>query len=155
MRHDSRLSRMLHVLIHMDRHQGAATSETIAAMLNANPVVIRRTMAGLREKGYVRSEKGHGGGWTLGRPLEEITLLDVYEAVGEPPVFAIGPACDSPECLVEQAVDAALADAFAEAEKLLLRRLGHVTLADIARDFDTRLARHPGVAARAGAECQS
>ena len=23
-------------------------------------------MAGLRDRGYVRSEKGHGGGWTLG-----------------------------------------------------------------------------------------
>ena len=68
MRQDSRLSRMLHVLIHMDRHDGALTSEVIAAMLNTNPVVIRRTMAGLRDAGYVRSEKGHGGGWRLARP---------------------------------------------------------------------------------------
>ncbi|CDN53071.1 Transcriptional regulator, BadM/Rrf2 family [Neorhizobium galegae bv. officinalis bv. officinalis str. HAMBI 1141] len=150
MRHDSRLSRMLHVLIHMDRHEGAATSETIAAMLNTNPVVVRRTMAGLREKGYVRSEKGHGGGWRLGRPLSEMTLLDIYEAVGEPAVFAVGPACDQPACLVEQAVNAALSEAFEEAEKLLLSRFGKVTLADIARDFDARMARHPALAADAG-----
>lgn len=155
MRHDGRLSRMLHVLIHMDRHQGTATSETIAAMLNTNPVVIRRTMAGLREKGYVRSEKGHGGGWTLGRRLEEMTLLDIYRAVGEPPVFAVGPACDRPECLVEQAVNAALADAFEEAERLLLERFAHVTLADIARDFDSRMARRPMLVAEAGADCPS
>ena len=155
MRQDSRLSRMLHVLIHMDRHEGSATSEVIAGMLNANPVVIRRTMAGLREKGYVRSEKGHGGGWTLNRPLEELTLLDVYRAIGEPPVFAVGPACDQPECLVEQAVNAALEDALAEAEKLLLERLGHVTLADLARDFDERMAKvrssgHEGARCREG-----
>lgn len=155
MRHDGRLSRMLHVLIHMDRHQGAATSETIAAMLNTNPVVIRRTMAGLREKGYVRSEKGHGGGWTLARPLSEMTLLDIYEAVGEPPVFAVGPACDRPQCLVEQAVNAALADAFDEAEKLLLKRFAHVTLADIAGDFEARMAQHPAISAHAGADCPS
>ncbi|MFB9951463.1 Rrf2 family transcriptional regulator [Rhizobium puerariae] len=153
MRRDSRLSRMLHVLIHMDRHEGAATSETIARMLDANPVVIRRTMAGLREKGYVRSGKGHGGGWTLGRSLQEMTLLDIYQAVGEPPVFAMGPACDSPQCLVEQAVDAALADAFAEAEKLLLERFGHVTLADIAEDFEARLSRRSGLALQAGSGC--
>ena len=71
MRNDSRLSRMLHVLIHMDKHQHASTSDMIAKMLNTNPVVVRRTMAGLREQGYVRSEKGHGGGWTLVRPLSE------------------------------------------------------------------------------------
>lgn len=29
-------------------------------MLGTNPVVVRRTMAGLREAGYVKSEKGHG-----------------------------------------------------------------------------------------------
>ncbi len=155
MRYDGRLSRMLHVLIHMARHEGAATSDLIAQMLNTNPVVVRRTMAGLREQGYVHSEKGHGGGWTLGRRLEEMTLLDIYRAVGEPPVFAVGPACDRPECLVEQAVNSALADAFAEAEKLLLERFAHVTLADIAADFDNRMARHPALVGHAGSGCAS
>lgn len=140
MRNDSRLSRMLHVLIHMDRHEHSATSEMIAKMLNTNPVVVRRTMAGLREQGYVRSEKGHGGGWTLVRPLSEITLLDVYTAIGEPHLFAIGPADDQPKCLVEQAVNAALDDAMKEAQALLLRRLGSVTLDEIAADFEAKFA---------------
>ncbi|MBB3659015.1 DNA-binding IscR family transcriptional regulator [Rhizobium sp. BK650] len=142
MRNDSRLSRMLHVLIHMDRHEHSATSEMIAKMLNTNPVVVRRTMAGLREQGYVRSEKGHGGGWTLVRPLSEITLLDIYRAIGKPHLFAIGPADDQPKCLVEQAVNAALEGAMKEAEMLLLRRLGSVTLDAIAADFETKLAAH-------------
>jgi Rrf2 family protein len=135
MRQDSRLSRMLHVLIHMGHHDGALTSEMIAKMLDTNPVVIRRTMAGLREKGYVTSEKGHGGGWTLARPLDELTLLDIYRAVGEPSVFAVGPAYDMPGCVIEQAVNATLKDVFAEAEQLLLQRFAGVTLAQIARDF--------------------
>lgn len=137
MRHDSRLSRMLHVMIHMGHHGRAMTSDMIAGMLNANPVVIRRTMAGLREQGYVRSEKGHGGGWTLAKPLEELTLLDIYRAVGEPSVFAVGPAYDMPGCLIEQAVNSTLKDVFAEAERLLLTRFAGVTLAEIAKDFPT------------------
>lgn len=135
MRQDSRLSRMLHVLIHMGRHDGAMTSEMIAQMLDANPVVIRRTMAGLRDEGYVSSVKGHGGGWTLARPLEELTLLDIYRAVGEPSLFAVGPAYDMPGCLIEQAVNGALKDVFSEAEELLRKRLGGVTLADVANGF--------------------
>ena len=135
MRQDSRLSRMLHVLIHMGRHDGAMTSEMIAQMLDANPVVIRRTMAGLRDEGYVSSVKGHGGGWTLARPLEELTLLDIYRAVGEPSLFAVGPAYDMPGCLIEQAVNGVLKDVFSEAEELLRKRLGGVTLADVAKDF--------------------
>jgi DNA-binding IscR family transcriptional regulator len=58
---DGRLSRMLHVLIHMDRIEGPITSAQAAQMLHTNPVVVRRTMAGLREAGFVRSEKGHAG----------------------------------------------------------------------------------------------
>ena len=139
MRQDSRLSRMLHVLIHMDRHEGALTSEAIAEMLNTNPVVIRRTMAGLREAGHVRSEKGHGGGWRLARPLDGITLLDIHRALGEPGIFAIGPTADEPSCLVEQAVNAALDGALREAEEVLVRHLGQVTLADLAADFDRRM----------------
>ncbi|MGV3479602.1 MAG: Rrf2 family transcriptional regulator [Sphingobium sp.] len=138
MQRDGRLSRMLHVLIHMDRMEGPVTSDAVAKMLGTNPVVVRRTMAGLRDAGYVRSEKGHGGGWTLERPLGAITMLDIHRAVGEPGIFAIGPATDAPECLVEQAVNASMADAFRTAEALLMETLGRVTLAEIAADFDTR-----------------
>jgi DNA-binding IscR family transcriptional regulator len=45
-RTDSRLSRMLHVLLHMARHDKPFTSEQIAKMLQTNPVVVRRTMGG-------------------------------------------------------------------------------------------------------------
>ncbi|WP_338760428.1 Rrf2 family transcriptional regulator [Massilia sp. METH4] len=132
MRHDSRLSRMLHVLIHMDGLDTPATSETIAAMLNTNPVVVRRTMAGLREHGYVQSGKGHGGGWLLARPLAEITLLDIHRALGDPPVFALGTTDEHADCLVERAVNATLGDAMRAAEALLLEQFGRVTLADLA-----------------------
>jgi DNA-binding IscR family transcriptional regulator len=46
-------------------------------MNGTNPVVFRRTLAGLREAGFVRSEKGHGGGWMLAKPLAKVSLLDV------------------------------------------------------------------------------
>lgn len=135
---DSRLSRLLHLLLHLARHDGPATSEAFAEMLHTNPVVVRRMLAGLRERGYVRSEKGHGGGWTLARKLEDITLLDVHRALGEPSVFAVGLADDDAQCLVERAVNAALGDALREAEARLLARFGDVTLADLDRDFDQR-----------------
>lgn len=139
MRSDNRLSRMLHVLIHMDQHDRPVTSDVIGRMLCTNPVVVRRMMAGLRDDGHVESEKGHGGGWTLARELKDINLLDVYRALGEPPMFALGLAADHPQCLVEQAVNARLNNALLDAKALLLCRFGQITLADLARDFDERL----------------
>ena len=139
MKRDSRLSGVLHVLLHMAEHEGPMTSETLAKAMQTNPVVIRRVMAGLREAGYVRSEKGHGGGWTLACDLGAVTLRDVYNALGHPALLSIGNRTESPGCLVEQAVNAALSDAFREAEALLLARFETVTLAALSADFHTRL----------------
>ncbi|OZI51491.1 Rrf2 family transcriptional regulator [Bordetella genomosp. 4] len=136
MRTDSRLSRMLHVLLHMARANEPMTSEQIARMLGTNAAVVRRTMAGLRKAGYVQSDKGHHGGWRLACGLDRITLLDVHQAVGGPRIFAIGADRDNPDCAVERVVNAAIADALHQAEVLLVQRLGAVSLADLAGQFD-------------------
>lgn len=145
---DSRLSGILHVLLHMAEHKAPVTSEVLAKAMSTNPVVIRRIMAGLREQGYVRSEKGRGGGWTLACDLERVTLRDVYEAIGSPSLLAMGNRSESPTCLVELAVNAKLGKAFDDAETMLLARLGEVTLADLGADFHARMvaggyAHHP------------
>ena len=118
------------------------TSEELSRTLSTNPVVIRRIMAGLRDMGIVRSERGHGGGWTISRDLATVSLRDVYSALGEPMVFALGNRMETPDCLVEQAVNAALDDAFDAAQALLITRLGVVTLADLAADFHERWIRN-------------
>ena len=138
MRNDSRLSRMLHVLLHMARHEGPMTSDEIARMLGTNAVVVRRTMAGLRDSGYVRSEKGHGGGWVIQADLEAVSLLDVHRAVGGPPLFIIGSEHPNAKCAVERVVNEALESALHEAEAMLVARLGTVSLAELARRFDQR-----------------
>lgn len=135
MRTDSRLSRLLHALLHMEHAEGPLTSDTIAEMLCTNPVVVRRLLAGLRESGYVQSEKGHGGGWVLGVPLDDITLLDVYRSAGEPALFSDLVSEDDPQCLVEQAVNAHLLATVQEAEKALLKRFEKVTLGDLSREI--------------------
>ena len=136
MRTDSRLSRMLHVLLHMARHDQPFTSEQIATMLDTNPVVVRRTMAGLREAGYVTSGTGHGGGWTIACDLRKTSLLDVHRAVGGAQVFTIGMDNDNPDCAVERVVNNAIGEAMRRAEAMLLEALGAVSLADLAEEFD-------------------
>ncbi|MCO5962540.1 Rrf2 family transcriptional regulator [Sinorhizobium meliloti] len=136
MRTDSRLSRMLHVLLHMARHDGPYTSEQIAGMLQTNAVVVRRTMAGLRANGYVRSVTGQGGGWTIACDLNRTTLLDIHRAVGGHHLFAIGLDNANPSCAVERVVNSAVADALDRAERLLIGRLAEVTLAELAEQFD-------------------
>jgi DNA-binding IscR family transcriptional regulator len=140
MKTDSRISRVLHALIHLKYADGPLTSEELGKMLDTNAVVVRRLFGGLRDVGYVTSEKGHGGGWALSTPLEKITLLDVYRAVGEPPLFSDLVSRDHPECLVEQAVNAQLSETLREAEAVMLTRFAKITIAMLARDFEASMS---------------
>lgn len=139
MKRDSRLSGVLHILLHMAERAEPVTSEDLSKMMETNPVVVRRIMAGLRQQGYVRSEKGHGGGWTLACDLSKVTLRDVYVALGSPSVLAIGNRTEAPGCLVEQSVNSALGQAFRDVEELLLTRLGEVTLSMLSADVHSRV----------------
>ncbi len=131
MNKDTRLSDVLHVLLHLAQVKEPLTSDTLARSMGTNPAVFRRTMAGLRDAGYVQSSKGHGGGWLLAIPLNQISLLDVYAALGRPNLFAIGNRTGQPDCLVQQAVNSALADTLDRAELMLVQRLGQVTLDEL------------------------
>jgi len=143
MRRDSKLSSVLHVLLHMAQQDRPFTSEELAQFLDTNPALVRRTLAGLRERGYIASTKGHGGGWRLACDLGAVTLRDIYNALDQPSVFAMGNRSEQPACLVEQVVNDSLATAFDQAEALLIARFAGVTLRELSDDFNRRYAAHP------------
>lgn len=124
---------MLHVLLHMSEQDKPVTSGKIAKILGTNPVVVRRMMSGLRGRKYVKSINGIGGGWLLNCRLEDITLLNVYEALDATTLFAIGFDNRNPGCMVERTVNGVLGEAFEEAEQMILQRLSQLTLAEIAQ----------------------
>ena len=132
---NNRLSSSVHALLHLTGHETPLTSEALAGALHTNPVVVRQTMAGLRDAGIVRSERGHGGGWSLARDPGEITLRDVYVALGTPALFSLRNRTENPTCLVEKAVNTALTAATVDAQALFLERLGTITLASMMEEF--------------------
>ena len=135
---DTRLARLLHVLVHMDLRGGMTTSSTLAKMLHTNEVVVRRAMAALRTAGMVTSTGGRNGGWALAKALDTITAQDVYEAISHGAVFSLGPANDNPACPVEQAANQLIVDALREGEKALLQYLGTRLLSDFAAQIRAR-----------------
>jgi len=123
------------VLVHLACDEGIYTSQQLAEMLDTNPVLVRRSMAGLREAGYVRSEKGHNGGWSLSCDPTQITLLDIYKAVGITHLYHLGINRDDPHCLIENTVNDELEDALKQAETLLMSRLNEITLSHLCLKF--------------------
>jgi Rrf2 family protein len=140
MKRSSRLSVALHVLAHLaEDSREAATSEHLAACAGTNAVVIRRTLAGLREAGLVVSTAGHGGGWRLARDPADISLGEVATALGERLLFAVDVSGSAGSaCAVQQVVSGVMDDFLRDAEALLVARLGAISVADLA----ARVHRH-------------
>lgn len=124
----------------MEGREDPTPSSLLARMLCTDAAFVRKTMAGLRDRGWVTSARGRAGGWSLAVPLSSIALLDLYEALGAPSLFAVAPAEDAPACLMEQAANVALERALASAEQAFRDSLRGVTVADLAADFEVRLA---------------
>ncbi|GHC64191.1 RrF2 family transcriptional regulator [Limoniibacter endophyticus] len=134
MKRNSRFSLALHALAHIAAMAPTRplTSGDIASHSGTNAVVVRRTLGALREHGLVTSEKGHAGGWRLTRPPEEITLADVYQALGERFLrLEVEGDENPPTCKIEIALLGQVDSALNDAEALLVSRLGKTTIAKL------------------------
>ena len=121
----------LHALSHMAYDtDDAQTSAEIADHAGTNPVVVRRVLGKLRAAGLLTSERGHSGGWRLGRETKHITLADVYAALGENLVVS-EQRIKTDTCAVERALDVRVQQILKEIEQSLVERLGQTTIADV------------------------
>ena len=134
MARSTRFSVALHVLTHLVGERQPRTSEQLAECVRTNPVVVRRTMAGLRDAGLVTSARGAGGGWALGRDASHITLRDIYAALGERLLRGVDVAGTDAQrggCRIQKAVAGTLDEFLDDAEALLADRLDRISLADL------------------------
>ena len=78
----SRFTIAVHILICIEtfKNDYKVTSDFLASSVNANPVVIRRLLQQLKKADIVNVIRGSGG-TEITKPLNTITLLDIYHAV--------------------------------------------------------------------------
>jgi DNA-binding IscR family transcriptional regulator len=77
---------------------------------------------------------GAGAGWSLDRPVEEITLLEVHDAVGPEPPFGLHHAEPNLECPVGRGIRPALSRVYSGIDQARRRELAAVSVADVLRD---------------------
>ena len=123
----------IHALTLLASSSAPLTSESIASSVDTHPVVIRRTMAGLREFGLVQSKSGANGGWRLLRAPEKIHLCDIYRSLGEEDLLSMH-AHPNRYCPIGGNIRRALENVFASAQDALVDSLSQYTIADILQD---------------------
>ncbi len=136
----SRFTIAVHIFACIDtfEDQYKLTSEFIAGSVNVNPVVIRRILQQLKAAGLVTVARGSGG-VSIAKPTEEITLLDVFNAVESLEHrqlfhFHENP---NPNCPVGRNIHASLDGKLDEIQSAMENAMDSITIADVLQDTKT------------------
>jgi Rrf2 family protein len=106
-------------------------SQDLAFSVGTNPSFLRGLISDLREAGLVETRQGKGGGSTLARPAESITLQDVYRAMESKQLLKVHvPDCES-TCVVARRMKDLLDDVNDKLENTLSAELKRTTVADL------------------------
>jgi Rrf2 family protein len=108
------------------------SSERIAASVNTSPVFIRRILGTLSKAKIVNVQHGGtGAGWRLAKRPELISLLDVYEAVVDTPLFELHHSTPSDTCIIGKGIQPALMNIYNETEDAMKQQLAKQSIADL------------------------
>lgn len=133
----SRFTIAIHIFscINIFEKENKITSDFLAGSVNVNPVIIRKLLSQLKAAGLVNVQRGSGGA-SIARPLDQITLLDIYHAVecidnGELFHFHEN---SNQECPVGRNIHRILDGKLQQVQEAMEREMEKITLADVIRD---------------------
>lgn len=124
----------LHILTWMasaSQQLEVMTSDQIAASVNTNPVFIRRILGRLHKAHLVNVHRGTSAGWTLARPPERISLLEVYQAVQQRPLFELHHTLPNQGCPIGRGIQPAMEHFYSDAEAAMKQQLAQVSVAQV------------------------
>ena len=133
----------VHIITAIDyfKDMDRVNSEFLAGSIGVNPVIVRTVISQLREAGLVKTQRGSSGA-ELAKPLNEITLYDIYRAVGSVDEkeglfhFHEQP---NPDCPVGRNIHRVLDQRLIDVQRAMEEKLRSTTLADIVKDTKTAI----------------
>lgn len=134
MRINTRFPVAIHILAYIAIKGSQSTSEMIAESVNTNPVVVRRLNSQLKKAGLLNIRNGMAGA-ELNRPPEQITLLDIFQAVRskEDALIFDTPQHPNFDCPIGGHILGAIDEPFRKAQEAMEDTLKQYTLQDIVR----------------------
>lgn len=137
---DTKFSVAVHVLILISESPTPINSDQMAISVGTNASYVRKILALLKKAGIVHGHRGISG-CTLLIPPEQLTLLQIYQAVMEEPKIHLLDIHQNPSdrCIVGCHIKPVLTDMFAGLEDAFARSLSDKTLANCITDIRKRM----------------
>jgi Rrf2 family protein len=121
----------LHSMAYMAAKKSRVTVPEISHDLKVSEAHLSKVLQRLLKNGLVKSIRGPKGGYKVAKPVNEITLKDVYEAVeGElknSRCLFQNRKCDNKKCI--------MGDALAESNRIFNDHLSQTKLSDITESY--------------------
>jgi len=134
---NTQFSIAVHVLAGLGcRGERGSTSAELSRSVNTSASFVRRVVAKLSKAGLVRTATGPSGSCWLARKPIEISLLDVYKAVGAPKAFAIHAYPVEPRCPVSCNIKASLEKVLDKTQKSMEAGLRKISLSEVIHDVN-------------------
>ena len=137
---DTKFSVAVHLLILISESPTPINSEQMAESVGTNASYIRKILALLKKAEIVDGRRGISG-YSLTAAPEQLTLLQIYQAVMEEPKIHLLDIHQNPndQCVVGRHIRPVLTDMFADIEESFARSLADKTLADCIADIRKRI----------------
>ena len=137
---DMKFSVAVHVLILISESPTPINSDQMATSVGTNASYVRKILALLKKAGIVDGHRGISG-YTLMITPEQLTLLQIYQAVMEEPKPHLLDIHQNPSdrCIVGRHIRPVLSEMFADVEDAFACALAEKTLADCIADIRQRL----------------
>ena len=129
------------IIIALRGKESKVTSDFLAASVGVNPVIIRKTLSQLKKAELISVARGTGGAEII-KDLEDISLLDVYQAVeclgkkGQLFSFHDNP---NPACPVGANIHGVLDEKLQKIQLAMEQELSQTSLAQVVVDAEARI----------------
>ena len=129
------------VIIALKGKESKVTSDFLASSVGVNPVIIRKTLSQLKKAELISVARGTGGAEII-KNLEDISLLDIYQAVeclgktGQLFSFHDNP---NPDCPVGANIHGGLVEKLDKIQEAMEEELSQTSLAQVVADAEARI----------------
>ncbi len=123
----------VHIMTALAFRDALMDSQTLAASVNTNPVVVRRLLLALRRAKLIETYAGKHGGARLLKKPGRISLVDIYDAVEPRPIIAVNERKTLKRCHVSCNMKGIMSGVAKSTEKAVRKHLRRITLQQLVR----------------------
>ena len=133
---NTQFSIAVHMMIGLGLNCGRElTSANLAMSVNTSPSFVRRILAKLSKANLVTTTTGKLGSTSLAKKAGDISLLEIYKAVGAPQTFAIHDYPSQSFCQVSCNIEKVMSKVLDKAQTSFEGSLDKTSLAEVIADI--------------------